>query len=264
MTTIKTKHSAAQLLSGANLSYVWGQALVNSLRPGAGHQQSLLMSINNFDGFPKEDSVIRTALDEVLRSKGFPQIESVADTIFPEPLYRLAKYDRHALYKIYHRALPRFKAMDRDKNGSGMYFERLTCFGSGPFNGNQLEFLIDQYEGRTGVRASMFQAAVFDPARDHRTAAQIPFPCLQHVTFVPANGTLTINGFYATQQLFFKTYGNLLGLAQLGRFVAKEMKLRLCAVNCFAGLEKLERINKSDNELQNLVELLKKQMEIEI
>lgn len=253
-------NSAARVITGSNISYVWGQALLNSLEPGESSQQGLLMSVNGFNDFPEEDVTVRKALDKILFEKGFQMVESVADTIFPEPLYRLAKYDRQVLFKMYRRAVPRFKELDKDKNRSGLYFERLTCFGSGPFDGNQLEYLIDQYQGRKGVRASMFQAAIFDPARDHKPQAQTSFPCLQHVTFIPGKGVLTVNGFYATQQLFFKTYGNLLGLAQLGRFVAKEMNLKLCTVNCYAGLEKLERINKSDRDLKALATLLRTQM----
>src|SRR5262245_55517223 len=47
---------------------------------------------------------------------------------------------------------------------------------------------------------------VFDPVRDHTGSAQLPFSCLQHISFVPDkwNGTLSLNAFYATQQLFTK------------------------------------------------------------
>ena len=58
----------------------------------------------------------------------------------------------------------------------------------------------------------MFQACVFDPIRDHTGAAQQPFPCLQHISLVPdeRSGTLSLNAFYATQQLFTKACGNWL------------------------------------------------------
>ena len=256
-----SSRSLAHLISGDNLSFVWSEALLNSLKPGSNSQHSLLLSINGFDGgFPAEDMDIRAALNHCLGKKAFDSVETVADTIFPEPLYRLAKYDRHDLYKKFKRATPRFKALNKEKNGRGLYFERLTDFGSGPCDGNQLEFLIKQHAARKGVRASMFQATIFDPGRDHHNAAQSSFPCLQHISFIPFDGTLTINGFYATQQLFFKTYGNLLGLAQLGRFIASEMKLHLTAVNCFAGIEKLERITKTDLDLKELVQLIESKM----
>jgi tripartite-type tricarboxylate transporter receptor subunit TctC len=69
----------------------------------------------------------------------------------------------------------------------------------------------------------MWQATTFDPARDHSATAQLGFPCLQHVSFVPTKAGLVANAFYATQQLFDKAYGNYLGLAQLAAFMAGDL-----------------------------------------
>ena len=55
------------------------------------------------------------------------------------------------------------------------------------------------------VEYSNFAFAI-DPTRDHVREAQLGFPCLQHVSFVPGDGLLTLNAFYATQQLFDKAY----------------------------------------------------------
>jgi hypothetical protein len=99
----------------------------------------------------------------------------------------------------------------------------------------------------------MLQASLFDPERDHVANAQLGFPCLQHVTFVPQNDGSVVNSFYATQQLFDKAYGNWLGLCDLGRFMAGEMGLRLARLNCFVGVEKLQRITKSAASLQPVI-----------
>ena len=122
-----------------------------------------------------------------------------------------------------------------------------------PENGNQIEFIIQHC--KPGVRHSMFQASLFDPARDHTAAAQLPFPCLQHVTFAPnfKAGTLSMTAFYATQQLFEKGYGNYLGLARLGLFVGNEVGLALDRVSCFVGIEKMEEKPNEGPELDALV-----------
>jgi len=127
--------------------------------------------------------------------------------------------------------------------------------GAIPENGNQLEFIIQHC--KKGFRVSAFQASVFDPARDHTAAAQLGFPCLQHVTFVPDfhDGTLGMNAFYATQQLFEKGYGNFLGLARLGMFMAGEASLKLARVSCFIGVEKMESKPKAGPELDALVQV---------
>jgi hypothetical protein len=102
--------------------------------------------------------------------------------------------------------------MGRRLNGKGLYFERLTMFGKGPCGGNQLEHVIETCTERDGVRDTMLQAAVFDPGRDHTKSAQLGFPCLQHVSFVPTREGLVTNAFYATQQLFDKAYGTIWAL----------------------------------------------------
>ena len=100
----------------------------------------------------------------------------------------------------------------------------------------------------------MLQASIFDPERDHVASAQLGFPCLQHISLVPQGDQLSLNAFYATQQLFDKAYGNWLGLCDLGAFMAREMGLSLEAVNCFVGVEKLQRITKHAASLQPIVE----------
>jgi hypothetical protein len=79
---------------------------------------------------------------------------------------------------------------------------------------------------------------------------------LQHVSFVPNDGGLIINSFYATQQVFEKAYGNYLGLCRLGHFMASEMHLTLERMNCVIGVEKLDFSPKS--KLSSLVEAARK------
>ena len=196
---------------------------------------------------------MRQDLDALLAAENEWDIETVAFTIFPERLWQIAGGDRGKLFDIYRRAFPKYQAMNRQLNGRGLYFERLTMFPGAPCNGNQLEFIIQQYSGRKGVRDSMLQASVFDPERDHSSSAQLGFPCLQHVSFVPTRDGLVTNAFYATQQLFNKGYGNYLGLAQLGRFVAKECGMVPARLNVYVGVAKLERIAKTDARLVALV-----------
>ena len=173
-------------------------------------------------------------------------MEDVAFTIFPQRLWQVAQGDRARLFKFYRDAFPRYQAMNPRDNRRGLYFERLTSYGRGPCDGNQLEWILSQFNGREGVRRSMFQASVFDPERDHVADAQLQFPCLQHVSFEPTKEGLVINAFYATQQLFVKAYGNYLGIAQLGAFMAQEMKMKLIRMNVIIGVAKFESAFHSD------------------
>lgn len=247
------------VIEGENLSWVWAEA-VRKIQNKAGNTLSpLIVSIHGFDqsGNLQEDPVLRRDLDALLAAQGMIDIETVAFTIFPERLWQIAGGDRASLFEIYRRAFPKYQVMNRQLNGKGLYFERMTMFGRGPCGGNQLEFIIQEYSRRKGVRDSMLQASVFDPERDHSKTAQIGFPCLQHVSFVPTQHGLVTNAFYATQQLFNKAYGNYLGLAQLGRFVARECGMEPARLNVFVGVAKLEKIPKTDSRLVAVVDAAK-------
>ncbi|MDX6498684.1 MAG: hypothetical protein QOG23_1944 [Blastocatellia bacterium] len=217
----------------------------------------LVVSIAGFaDGEPEEDADLRKALDESLVENDKTTVHTVANTIFPRSVWRASKYDRAQLFKTYKENIPRYKALESRKNHRGLYFERLIAYGDGPHDGNQLEFIITEYNSRTGVRRSMLQASLFDPKRDHIRSAQLGFPCLQHVSFVPNDRGLIINSFYATQQIFEKAYGNYLGLCRLGHFMAHEMHLTLERMNCVIGVEKLDFRPKT--KLSSLVEAARK------
>ena len=122
-------------------------------------------------------------------------------------------------------------------NRNGVYFQRLIAFGhelNMQDGVNQLEHVIQTWSGGNHRRSAL-QAAVFDPRKDHTNQRQRGFPCLQQVAFarIGDNG-LAVTGFYATQYMFERAYGNYLGLCRLGHFMAHEMGLRLSQVVCIA------------------------------
>jgi hypothetical protein len=258
--------TAPLLIDESDLSKAWVKAVLHVI-DGAGSEISpLVLSVTGFDdtGTPSEDKNVRQALDTLLLAKGLRTVDDVAFTIFPQRLWQVAQGDRARLFEFYGYSFPRYQAMNRRDNQRGLYFERLVSYGRGPCNGNQLEWILSQYNGRKSVRRSMFQASVFDPERDHVANAQLQFPCLQHVSFEPTSDGLVINAFYATQQLFVKAYGNYLGIAQLGAFMAHEMHMKLARMNVVIGVAKFERISKTDSELAPLLAAARACIEPEI
>jgi len=242
------------VIDDTNLSRAWARLLLRVL-DGAGTEVApLILSLSGFteEGAAVEDTAVRQALDRLLERKGCLVVDDVAFTIFPQRIWQMSRGDRTRLFALYRATLPRWQAMNRKANGRGLYFERMVMYGRGPFDGNQLEWILSQ-SARKGARRSMFQATTFDPGRDHVASARLGFPCLQHVSFEPTAAGLVINAFYATQQIFDKAYGNYLGLAQLGAFMAHEMGMPLARLNVMVGIAKLERIAKSDAGLAPLV-----------
>lgn len=254
----KSKGSAAPvplLINDSNLSRAWSRLLLGVLE-GAGTEVSpLVLSVAGFDeqGAVVEDSAVRHGLDELLKRKSRLSVEDVAFTIFPQRLWEMCRGNRSRFFALYRATFPRWQAMNKKANGRGLYFERMVMYGRGPCDGNQLEWILSQYHSRPGVRRSMLQATTFDPGRDHVASAQLGFPCLQQVSFEPTAAGLVINAFYATQQIFDKAYGNYLGLAQLGAFMARGMGMPLARLNVMVGVAKLERISKNDSDLAPLV-----------
>ena len=238
-----------------DLSRAWSQLFLRALDGVGTKVPSLFLSVTGFgaDGAPIECPAVRHALDKLLQRKDETDVEGVAFAIFPQRIWAMAHGDRAKFFNLYCRVFPRYQAMKRSANGRGMYFERLVKYGRGPCEGNQLEWILSEYGRRKGVRTSLLQATTFDPERDHVKSAQLGFPCLQQISFVATDDELVVNAFYATQQIFNKSYGNYLGLARLGAFVAHELDRRLVRLNVMVGLAKLERINKKDPDLEPLI-----------
>lgn len=166
-------------------------------------------------------------------------VDTVAFTIFPKRYYDISD-SVDDFFDLYKRAFPRLKARNR-ANSRGLYFERLTMYGDNvKCEGNQLKWFIQSYLSRTGVRKSMYQAAIFDPVRDHSNTARLPFPCLHSLSFLPSGDSLTLNAFYPTQQIYRKAYGNYLGLINLGKFMADQMGLTFCRLNVMVGKAELD------------------------
>ena len=167
-----------------NLSVAWGRALRAASSPGRKEIGPLIVSITGFDnaGLFQEDPNIRKELDAVLVSENLQTVNTVANTIFPISMWNQAA-PRSQLFDRYQKIVPRL-VKGSNKNRRGIYFERMISGGSDDKK-NQLEFALATYGAREGVRRSVLQISIFDPKLDHSNAAQLGFPCLQHVTFAP-------------------------------------------------------------------------------
>ena len=243
------------LIDDNNLSRAWSRLLLHVLEHPGTEVAPLILRLTGFcrNNIVLEDLALRQELDHLLKRKKKFLVEDIAFAIFPQRIWDSSHGDRIQFFTTYRNIFPRLRAMNKRANGRGMYFERLVMYGRGPCGGNQLEWILSQYGSRTNVRRSMLQATTFDPGRDHVTNAQLGFPCLQQISFVPTKAGLVLNAFYATQQIFDKAYGNYLGLARLGTFMAHEMDMSMAQLNVMVGVAKLERITKKDRDLVPLI-----------
>jgi hypothetical protein len=247
----QTRPPSLQIVSN-NLSTAWWEALAMMARPGVHSIEPLIVTVTDFDEDSRPYEVEGTSdlIDAVLRSKskrrassrsdrgGLPSVATTASTLFPEALWRRDR-SRSEFFQNYLGMLPRLRKFP--PNRRGLYFERMIDFGRGPSGGNQLENAISLF--KSGVkRTSAFQIAIADPERDFTREPRQGFPCLQQLALHPSRktGELAVTAFYGTQYLVGRAYGNYIGLCRLGRFLAREMGLRLSRVTCVASYAPVE------------------------
>lgn len=230
-----------------NLSIAWLEAMRAIIAAPGGEIEPLVVTITNLrDGAPQELVSVRQILDAALVRDGLATGETVASTIFPRSMWNPG-IDRNEFFARYLRVLPRIKRLNR-QNQYGTYFERLIAFGDEKCN--QLEYIIQTFQ-RGNHRRSALQASIFNPFRDQTHQRRRGFPCLQQVAFAPnvERGELAITGFYATQDLYERAYGNYLGLCGLGQFVACQLDLKLTRMTCVASLAIMGDMAKSSATL---------------
>lgn len=246
--------STPVVIEDSNLSYAWGRAFLLAREPPSANRLGpLIVSVTEFrDGEAVEDPRIRGAVDEALASENLRRqrngdshklvytVEECAFTIFPFwRWYRNHRPSAGEFFAKYIRVLPRLRKRDR-RNSRGTYFERMIAFrgrDDQPLNqlGEILRWWQRDQERNRSTRHSALQVACFDPTKDHTGSALAGFPCLQQVSFAydGRDGRLAVSGYYPTQYLFERGYGNYLGLCRLGHFMAGEMGLTLCRMNCY-------------------------------
>jgi hypothetical protein len=223
-------------VQASNISAAWREAATLLSAPGRDELVPLVVTFRGLSSTAiDETEAVRQALDEhINKNEKFQPVDTVAGTIFPSSLWNRDK-PRARLFERYNAVLDRLHKAT-PKNRRGLYFERMTSGGPEGAE-NQLDFVLGQFTSRSGVRRSALQVATFQPALDHSASARLGFPCLQHVVFTPVEDSdLHVSAFYATQYLVERAYGNYLGLARLGQFVAHELSRELTSVTCVAGI----------------------------
>jgi len=230
------------LVRSPNLSYAWAKVLSLTMQSGWEDLPELVVSF----GPAPEDRRVRDILDGYLtratkkKAEGRQRCQTVAQTIFPIALLREGQL-RADLFARYLRILPQLKRCPLNRRGT--YFERLIAFPDGTDASapvNQLEKVITDLSGPRS-RLTALQVGIFNPATDHSAEPYQGFPCLQQVAFRP-NGKdkLCLTAFYPLHYLFERAYGNYMGLAALGAFVAAECNRELESVTCVAGVGRRE------------------------
>lgn len=233
-----------EVIPSGNLSLAWGEVFLKMIDETKASYAPVVISVTDFDEnqLPRENAVIREAVDKALAS--FPKCFSVrktALTIFPNDFWEFKKRPPHEEFATWFRdrVFPTLHRMDRHNRG-GTYFQRLVAHSAeitdrklAPPYVDQLAKILKIWGRKNSPRHSALQAAIFDPNRDHHLSAQSQFPCLQQVSFGYApDGSIAVTGYYPSEYIFERGYGNYLGLCHLGRYMAVQLGRRISRMNC--------------------------------
>src|SRR3954452_21782422 len=100
MSKSSSQSEAPTVIDETDLSRAWAKIFLCILDGRGTEISPLVVSLSGFDqeGRVAEVPDVRNALDQALDKKGKISIESVAHTIFPERLWRIARGDRARLF----------------------------------------------------------------------------------------------------------------------------------------------------------------------
>jgi len=192
----------------------------------------------DFRVFDQVDSFLR-------RHKRFPLV-TIAGTIFPAGLYR--KHGPAGVYEVYPK-----EVYPKIKEQWGTYaFRMLSRQQPDGTTMNPLQVLVEKLQRQrktTHPLRAAYELNLVDcfadlplydaPSDSTRTLSQ---PCLSHLSFRIRNrDSLMLTALYRSHYYVQKTLGNLLGLAQLQGFVAKEASLGVGPLICHSTFATLER-----------------------
>jgi thymidylate synthase len=200
----------------------WVQAAAEIIKQGDESYNVIIGVENPVNHDERDDDVIKL-VDSFLKQHHANPIITIANTIFPQALYR--EHGCPAFFGEYHKV---YDKLTKSRQW-GRYFERMTRHKT--LDGheyNPLHELIDKLRTRDNSDQhykAVYELAVYDPLRDRRYLRGEQ--CLSFLSFKlhPQLG-LCLTAMYRNQTYTTRCLGNLIGLGRLQAFVAKEAGLK--------------------------------------
>lgn len=247
----------AKIFEAKRIIPAW-HAAAKHLLDVSGHEDfNLVLEVAQPLAIAPEDRPIYQGVDQALKtaSKQTESLLTVMGTIFPQQLYD--QYGRPAMYEKYRIMLNR----GHKPNTWGTYADRMMTRAAkdGFSTINPLDIMIEKLKAnmephRNAYRSS-YELGIADPEGDmlpwnqcQDIGGDIPtynptldanrlygLPCLSHVSFkLIGHKQVNLVAIYRSHHYCSKGLGNLLGLARLQRFVAKEAGLEVGTLTCIS------------------------------
>lgn len=205
-----------------------------------------------------EDKFVVDTINAALQEKNSSRsVMTAAGTIFPQSIYQ--RYGRPAWYDQYKLVFKRGKArgtwgtyvmrMIERTDGHGKSFNPLEDIVTklSAINNNKLNRFKSAYEMsvsdpcidlKSWGHGAGFDLATYNPISDRNM--YMGSPCLSHLTFKIIKERLDMTAIYRSHYYAERALGNLVGLAQLQRYVAEESGFLPGALTCISTYAKLD------------------------
>lgn len=191
-----------------------------------GPVNTLLLHVQNPVDHSATDHQIIEELDRLLRDHGANPVVTVANTIFPQNLYRPGEPER--LFQRYRAGFAMQKRITRDW---GRYFDRMIKWeGSDGAEVNQLAQLLENLKrygplgSHPNTYRNIYELTLFHPEKD--AAKLLGRQCLSFIEVKPQKtddgAKLHMTALYRSHYYIARTLGNLVGLGRLLSFLARE------------------------------------------
>ncbi|MBX8493287.1 hypothetical protein [Pseudomonas cichorii] len=219
---------------------------------------NIILEIISPQAAGREDRQVVDAVSHALRQrKSARTVMTAAGTLFPQAIYkRYGRPDWYARYKsiIEHSMAPHtwgtyaMRMIERkDENGATFnpldkIIEKLIAIRTKKLNKYVAAYelgvcdpivdLSDEFNG------CGFELPTYDPSLDrHKYYGSA---CLSHVTFKLMHGRIDLTAIYRSHHYAERALGNLIGLAQLQQYVAKESGYNTGTLTCISTYAKLD------------------------
>jgi thymidylate synthase len=228
----------------------------------SGEAFNVVIDVEDPNAFDEKDNQVINLVDRFLRGHSVGPISTVANTLFPQSLYR-----KHGSPQFYGEYLNTYKRLTKSKNW-GRYFLRMTrrmtegnkktkvekLDDSKTYN--PLQDLIDKmrdHKAKNKCVRAMHEIAIYDPMFDRKHYSR-GGPCLSLLSFKrhPEHGLL-LTAVYRNHSYITRCLGNLIGLGRLQAFVAKEVGIPVGSLTCISTHAELDT-GKEDGKKWTLTE----------
>lgn len=197
-----------------------------------------------------EEAEVVSAVDAFLRKHGKHPVATVANTIFPASLDR-----GDGIAGLRERYLPIYRRRMRRQGEWGRYFERMVNWEDR--QGRRIDQIAENIRMLRDARQRRFyenryEIVISDPVRDLRKSTNRQ--CLSLIELKPErDGPLHMLAVYRNHYYIQRTLGNLLGLARLLEFIARESGFAVGTLTINSTSARIETDGWSKSEVTALI-----------